>query len=57
MSNNGITIDRTDVMKLYQGILSSLSPESLNQWLKATTDNEYIVIPTKSLKEITDKWL
>jgi len=57
MRENGTTIDRAEVMRLYQSILGSLSPQSINQWIKVVTEEQYMVIPTENIKEITDKWL
>ena len=39
------TISRSEILKLYTGMLSNISPHSLSQWLKSKTSNEYVVVP------------
>jgi len=39
------TISRSEILKLYTGMLSNISPHSLSQWLKSKTRNEYVVVP------------
>jgi hypothetical protein len=38
-------ISRSEILKLYTGMLSNISPHSLSQWLKSKTSNEYVVVP------------
>lgn len=38
-------ISRSEILKLYTGMLSNISPHSLSQWLKSKTRNEYVVVP------------
>jgi len=44
-----IRIDRCEVMKLYESCISNLSVHSIGQWLKVTTDGQYIVVPQKDI--------
>jgi hypothetical protein len=46
---NNLKIDRSEVMKLYESCISNLSVHSIGQWLKATTDNQYVVLPKKDI--------
>lgn len=46
---NEVRIDRSEVMKLYESCISNLSVHSIGQWLKATTDGQYIVVPQKDI--------
>lgn len=46
---NNLKIDRCEVMKLYESCISSLSVRSIGQWLKSTTDGQYIVVPQKDI--------
>ena len=42
---NNLKIDRTEVMKLYESCISSLSVHSIGQWLKSKTDGKFVIIP------------
>lgn len=46
---NEVRIDRSEVIKLYESCISNLSVHSIGQWLKATTDGQYIVVPQKDI--------
>ena len=46
---NNFKIDRCEVMKLHESCISSLSVHSIGQWLKVTTDGQYIVVPQKDI--------
>ena len=46
---NEVRIDRSEVIKLYESCISNLSVHSIGQWLKATTDSQYIVVPQKDI--------
>lgn len=50
----GVMIPRSEVLKLYESCLNEVSPHSIGQWLKATTNNEYVVVPRISVKRIYD---
>ena len=47
-------IPRKEILKLYESSLNEISAHSVGQWLKATTDNEYVVVPRDSIKRIYD---
>lgn len=49
-----IRIDRCEVMKLYESCLSNLSVHSIGQWLKATTDGQFIIIPREQAEQVID---
>ena len=51
---NNLKIDRTEVMKLYESCISSLSVHSIGQWLKSKTDGKFVIIPRKLAKQIVD---
>jgi hypothetical protein len=46
---NNLKIDRCEVMKLYESCIGNLSVHSIGQWLKTTTDGQYIVVPQKDI--------
>ena len=52
--DENIRIDRSEILKLYESTISEISPHSIGQWLKATTNNEYVVVPRISVKRIYD---
>lgn len=47
-------IPRKEILKLYESSLNEISAHSVGQWLKAITDNEYVVVPRDSIKRIYD---
>jgi len=52
MSKDQTRIDRSCVMNLYNSIVTDLSPHSVGQWLKVTTDNEYVVVPKDIMSQL-----
>jgi len=52
MENKDIRIARSEILKLYESCLKDLSPHSIGQWLKAKTNNEYVVVPKESVSLI-----
>lgn len=51
---NNLKIDRCEVIKLYESCLSSLSVHSIGQWLKTTTDGQFIIIPREQAEQVID---
>lgn len=49
-----INISRSEILKLSSSMLNEISPHSLGQWLKSTTDDKYVVIPKSAILEIED---
>ena len=47
-------IPRKEILKLYESSLNEISAHSVGQWLKVTTNNEYVVVPRDSIKRIYD---
>jgi hypothetical protein len=48
----GVMIPRSEVLKLYESCLNEISAHSVGQWLKATTNNKYVVVPRDSVQSI-----
>ena len=42
-------IPRSEIIKLYESSLNEVSAHSIGQWLKTTTDGQYIVVPQKDI--------
>jgi hypothetical protein len=42
-------IPRSEILKLYESSLNEVSAHSIGQWLKTTTDGQYIVVPQKDI--------
>ena len=51
---NNFKIDRCEIMKLYESCLSRLSVHSIGQWLKTTTDGQFIIIPRENAEQVID---
>lgn len=51
-SKHGVMIPRSKVLKLYESCLNEVSAHSIGQWLKATTNNEYAVVPIDDVLSI-----
>jgi len=51
---NNLKIDRCEVMKLYESCISNLSVHSIGQWLKATTDGQFVILPRETAEQVID---
>lgn len=51
---NNLKIDRCEVMKLYESCISGVSVHSIGQWLKTTTDGQFIIIPKEKAEQVID---
>jgi hypothetical protein len=51
---NNLKIDRSEVMKLYESCISNLSVHSIGQWLKATTDEQFVILPRETAEQAID---
>lgn len=47
-----INISRSEILKLSSSMLNDISPHSLGQWLKSTTDDRYVVVPKSAILEM-----
>ena len=52
MSRENTRIDRSCVMNLYNSAISDLSPHSIGQWLKVTTEDKYVVVPKSDIMKL-----
>ena len=52
MENTQTRIDRSCVMNLYNSSISDLSPHSIGQWLKVTTEDKYVVVPKSDIMKL-----
>lgn len=51
---NEVRIDRSEVIKLYESCISNLSVHSIGQWLKATTDEQFVILPRETAEQVID---
>lgn len=49
-----VRIDRCEVIKLYESCISNLSVHSIGQWLKATTDEQFVILPRETAEQVID---